>query len=179
MRKTIFCVVLLVMTHPLPARESPLAMGFQAGFSTTGSIVDMEFGSLGLSLGFAVPAGYSQIAHTFDADPQASPYWIYTLTSDVTIVIPFSENLILKTGMGAIALTDLGPRITGVAGPVCKAEYWIWESNTALFISVLIPTKRFELIRHKSGPATRKTYTVPGLAGEWLFTSSIGLLYGY
>jgi len=179
MKKTLFCLVLLVMTHPLLARESPLAMGFQAGFATTGSIVDMELGSLSLSLGFAIPLGYSQIAHTFDADPQATPYGIYTLTSDVTIVIPFSENLILKAGIGSIALTDFGPRITAVVGPVCKAEYWIWESNTALFISVLIPTKRFELMRHEYGPTTRKIYTVPGLAEEWLFTSSIGLLYGY
>ncbi len=179
MRKTLFCLLLLVMTHPLFARESPLALGFQAGFATTGSIMDMQFGSVALSLGFTIPLGYSQIAHTFDADPQATPYLIYTLTGDVAIVIPFSENLILKVGMGAIAMTDFGPRITGVVGPVCKAEYWIWESNTALFISVLIPTKRFELMRHEAGPTTRKIHTVSNLAEEWLFTSSIGLLYGY
>lgn len=179
MRKTLICILLIVAVQALPARESPVAMGFQAGFATTGSIVDIQLDLLSLSVGFNIPLGYAQIAHTFDADPQASPYWLYTLSGDVSFAIPFDENLILKFGVGAIALTDFGPRITGVIGTLFKAEYWIWESNTALFISILVPKKRFELMREAQGPATRRTYTPPGLSEEWLFTSSIGLLYGY
>ncbi|MDY0288123.1 MAG: hypothetical protein RBR15_04785 [Sphaerochaeta sp.] len=179
MRRTYITVLLLVALHSLPAGDSSLSMGFQAGFATTGSIVDMSLELLSLSVGFNVPLGYSHIAHTFDADPDASLFLLYTLSGDATIAIPFGENLILKAGMGAIALTDLGPRITGVIGSVFKAEYWLWESNTALFISVLIPVRRFEIIRQQGGGTQRSAYSVPGLEKEWPYTSSIGLLYGY
>ncbi len=179
MRKILICILLLVAVHFLPARESSLAMGFQAGFTTTGSIVDMQTDLLNFSIGFNVPLGYAQAAYAFDVDPQVSPYWFYTLSGDVTFAFTFDENLFLKAGVGAIALTNFGPRITAVIGPVFKAEYWVWESNSALFVSVLVPTKRFELEHQVQGPPTRRIYSVPGLAEEWLFTSSIGMLYGY
>ncbi|MDT4762149.1 hypothetical protein [Sphaerochaeta sp. PS] len=177
-RVWVLCLVLSVSLS-LSARENPIAAGFQVGYAMTGSVMDINLDLISVNLSLGIPLGYPQVASLFTYDPDRTGYGVYTISTDVSIWLPLSEELLIKVGIGSITMTDFGPRVTGVVGPVFKAEYWIWESNSALVVTVMVPMMRYEKISHWNGATTREMRSIPGLSEDWLLTSSIGLLYGY
>jgi hypothetical protein len=99
----------------------------------------------------------------------------FTVTADVTTRIPLGEDFSLKVGASAIALTDFELGLAGVAGGCLKAEYWIPNKNTGLFVNLNIPVMAFALIEGEA-PITEFSLWLT-LAG--LLTTTAGVLWSY
>ncbi len=176
---TIFILILLLGIPPLAARDNNIAIGFQAGFATTGVVVDVGLGPLYLNAGINYPLGYTYIAANAGAEEEAFPK-VATLTLDVSTAFALSDNFDFKLGLGGILLTDFGPLAGGLVGPVLKGEYWIPNKNYALFLNINVPVMLFGvLIDDANGDTSAAVDFNPLYPLLGLLTTSVGVLYSF
>ncbi len=172
-------LILLVSIAPLSAREKNIAVGFQAGFAATGVVVDVGLGPLYLNAGINYPLGYTYIAASTGSDADAFPK-VSTLTLDVSTAFAMGESFDLKIGLGGILLTDFGPIMGGLVGPVIKGEYWVPTKNYALFLNINVPIMLFGvLIDDANGDTTAAVDFNPLYPLLGLLTTSVGVLYSF
>lgn len=120
MKRTLACLLVIVLVCSLPARENPLAMGFQVGLAATGAVLDVDLGPLSLNAGFNYPVLYTYMAATSNIDPQDVFLKVATFTLDISKAFPLGRGFDFKLGLGSIVLTDFGPLFGGLAGVVLK-----------------------------------------------------------
>ncbi|HAF86095.1 MAG TPA: hypothetical protein DCG32_06995 [Sphaerochaeta sp.] len=179
---TIFFLILLLGISSLPARDNNIAVGFQAGFATTGVVVDIGVGPIYLNAGINYPLGYNafRAANNEGAGQDAFPK-VATFSFDVSTAFPKGENFDLKLGLGGIVLTDFGSVAGGLVGPVLKGEYWIPNKNYALFLTINMPVMIFGvLIGDIGGDSSDAVDFDPMLYTMFsLLTTSVGVLYSF
>jgi len=176
---TIVIMILLLAIAPLSARDNKFALGFQAGFAATGVVLDVGLGPVYLNAGINYPLGYTYIAASSGSGSEAFPK-VATLTLDVSTAFALSENFDLKIGLGGILLTDFGPAMGGLVGPVLKGEYWIPNKNYALFLNINVPVMLFGvLIDDAGGDSSAAVDFNPLYPLLGLLTTSVGVLYSF
>ena len=172
-------MILVIAISPLSARDNNFALGFQAGFAATGVVVDVGLGPVYLNAGINYPLGYSYIAASAGEGDEAFPK-VATLTLDVSTAFALSETFDLKIGLGGIVLTNFGPVIGGLVGPVLKGEYWIPDKNYGLFLNINVPVMLFGVLIDDVGGDTEAgvdfnpLYPLMGL-----LTTTVGVLYSF
>ncbi len=176
---TVFIIILLLGLSPLSARENKLTVGFQAGFAATGVVVDVGVGPIYLNAGINYPLGYTYIAASSGAGEDAFPK-VATFTLDVSTAFSLSESFDLKIGLGGILLTDFGPAMGGLVGPVLKGEYWIPNKNMGLFLNINIPVMLFGVLIDDVGGETNAGVDFNPLYPLFgLLTTSVGMLFSF
>lgn len=176
----IILIGLIVGVGNLSARDTPIALGFQAGFAATGVVVDVELGTLSLNAGVNYPLGYSYIAALADADSEDQFPKLATLTADVSSAFALSETFDVKVGIGGIILTNFGPAFGGLVGPVLKGEYWMPEKNMGLFLNINVPVMLFGGVAEDIGDVSGgEVFFSPWLPLAGLLTTTVGVLYGF
>jgi len=179
---TILFLILLLGISSLPARDNNIAVGFQAGFATTGVVADIGLGPIYLNAGINYPLGYNafRAANNEGAGQDACPK-VATFSFDVSTAFPKRENFYLKLGLGGILLTDFGSVAGGLVGPVLKGEYWIPNKNYALFLTINMPVMIFGvLISDIGGDSSDAVDFDPMLYTMFsLLTTSVGILYSF
>ena len=176
----VFLLGLSMGVGNLSARETPVAVGFQAGFAATGVVVDVALGALSLNAGLNYPLGYSYIAALADTDTSDQFPKVATITGDISTAFALSESFDMKVGIGGIVLTNFGPTFGGLVGPVLKGEYWIPEKNMGLFLNINVPVMLFGVIADDAGGGSGgNMYFSPWLPLAGLLTTSVGVLYGF
>jgi len=159
------------------ADREGIALGVQGGFLATGVVVDIPLGNLGINVGVNYPIGWTWIATLAGGATETDLLFpaFFTVTADVTSRIPLSEDFALKVGASAIALTDFEMGLAGVLGGCLKAEYWIPNKNTGLFVNLNVPVMAF-LIAEGEEPITMFS---PWLTLAGLLTTTAGVLWSY
>ncbi len=169
-------VLMLFSAFQISAAERRgLALGVQGGFLATGVVVDIPLGKLGVNAGVNYPLGWTWVAtlagDSFDSDFLFPAF--FTVTADVTTRIELSEDFSLKVGASGIALTDFETGLAGVVGACLKAEYWIPNKDTGLFVNLNVPVMAFLLLEGQ----TPGTVFSPWLTLAGLLTTTAGVLW--
>ncbi len=157
------------------ARPEGIAFGAQGGFLATGVVVDIPLGKLGVNAGVNYPLGWTWIATLAGGATDVDMLFpaFFTVTADVTTRIELSEDFSLKVGASGIALTDFEMGFAGVVGACLKAEYWIPNKDTGLFVNLNVPVMAFLLLEGQ----TPGTIFSPWLTLAGLLTTTAGVLW--
>lgn len=165
-------IILAVLAVPVFARPSSYAVGGQLGFTSTGAVVDMEFGPVALNIGANFPAGIAYITKLAGDDDWDIANSLFTMTTDLTYPISLGDDFSLKVGLGNTLFTNFSKSALGFAGVVAKGEYWINGGPFGLFAKVDLPLFLY---------AIGDTETVGGFSHALplmgIFTSTVGVLY--
>lgn len=173
MKRTLsFLVIFAILTLPILARPSSVAIGAQLGFTSTGVVADLETGPVALDIGANFPAGLTYIqALTGDIDLDIFSS-IFTLTADLSYPIRLGPDFSLKMGLGTTLFSDFSSYALGLAGAVIKGEYWIKGGPFGLFAKIDVPIYIYAI-----GDSSTEGGFDPALPLFGFITSTAGLLY--